>query len=244
LRNLIHAWEKPSNGQWFWGWLAVSVLLFAVLMAACSSEKQNQVLQPEPTATVSANPTPAPGCSSLGSCEGCPIGHIDRAAETICLRRYRTISNGGTSFQRLNCKVMLQPGDVVEITGGPETIPDPLYNTDGQYCTVIYAEDGEEWFVSWDACMYQTALGERPLPNFGVGETVLLGYNFQLRSSPAGPAELDDTGWPIIVFGHWSAVITDGPALADGRYWYQVDIVGLNLTPGWVPAEFEIGEEG
>ncbi len=243
--------RKGLGNYWgFWFALIAVMFLVAVLAACSSNKKQDQApLQPEPTATVAAEPTP--GCLSPNSCEGCPIGHVDRAAETACLYRYVTITSGSTSFQRLVCKVMLQWGDIVEITGGPETISDPLYGGSAKYCTVkvlqgsIYAEDDGEWFVSWDACMYQTTLGERPVPDFEVGDKILLGYNFVLRSSPAGPPILDNAGQPIIVFGHWKAAITDGPALADGRYWYQVAIDEPNLQPlplGWVPPEFQIPE--
>ena len=236
MKDLLNVWQKPSDSQWFASCVAAAVLVFAVLWTCCSNGQVEPAgsTQPETVVTETMAVTTAettPGCSSPpSSCKGCPVGHTDRAVETRCLYRYETIGD----LKWLHCEVMLQPNDVVQITGGPETIADP---PSGEYCKVkvlqgsIYAEDGEEWFIASDACMYQTTLGDRPVPDFRIGETVLLAYNFQLHKGPAGSVELDGSGQPILVRGGWSAVITNGPTLAkDGRYWCTIKVIGMRLA--------------
>ena len=139
--------------------------------------------------------------------------------------------------------------DVVRITGLPRLIGhDDTHNGSWQWPAVVvygsvYTEgmailipDDSEPYYSVN--LFPTEVGERPIPDFQVGEPVKVSYNFVLRDGPAGrPISVNDYGNARLVYGGTPVTILAGPTLGNDRHYY-CQIGGDNTPRSWVPCEF------
>lgn len=136
----------------------------------------------------------------------------------------------------------IHDGDVVEILGAPKLVRDywrwPIKVLRGG----IYVEGGEYWVYDEEAGLFgTTTLGERPVPDFSVGEEVAVSYNFCLRDGPAGATHPYTSGCAL-AYGMERVTILEAPVLAEGRYWCHV--LRGNGENWWIPCEFQkLGEE-
>jgi len=111
---------------------------------------------------------------------------------------------------------VLQTGDTLNVTGGPS------------------AADGYSWYQvttaaggsGWVASDFVKKLG------FASGDIVSVATDsLNVRSAAGLNSTVLDT-----VFEGTVGVITEGPASADNREWYKIDVSGV--TSGWVAAEY------
>ncbi|OGY32061.1 MAG: hypothetical protein A3A57_03020 [Candidatus Woykebacteria bacterium RIFCSPLOWO2_01_FULL_41_12] len=131
----------------------------------------------------------------------------------------------------------IHDGDIVEILGTPILVRDywrwPIKVLQGG----IYVEGGEYWVYDEDAGLFgPTTLGERPVPDFSIGEEVAVNYNFCLRDGPAGSTHPYTSGCAL-AYGMERVTILEAPVLAEGRYWCHV--LRGNGENWWIPCEFQ-----
>ena|GEM_PF-6730235 len=246
MKKLLHAWERPSDGQWlFGGLMAAVVVCFALigLTEACSSAKQQLPVSAEQTAeAVGATSTP----ETTPLAKNYTVGQILGSTQTYSLCRLEMVyiyEGTSTTYDKsLHCDSQLHRGDVVQISGKPQIVID-YYEDHGWYWPVrvlrggIYAE-GQDWLIADSSWLYQTTLTERPKPDVTVGETLLTSYNFCFHDGPGGPCRLDALGRRVLVFGGWSVTLTGEPVLAEGRYWCPIQLVGEG-SRGYISCKFK-----
>ena len=175
-------------GWTFWGFL----ILVVVIMAYCEwgpSNPEDQLIGTGigPGSEPDRVPTPALQ-------HDYQKGEIRRAGWTHSLDETPPPDYTG-ELELWGAGLHIHDGDIVEILGPPKLVRDywrwPIKVLQGG----IYVEDGEYWIYDEDAGLFgPTTLGERPIPNFSVGEEVAVSYNFCLRDGPAGATHIYTNG--------------------------------------------------
>jgi uncharacterized protein YgiM (DUF1202 family) len=111
---------------------------------------------------------------------------------------------------------VLQTGDTVDITGGPTS-------ADGYSWYAVKTASGS---TGWVASDFLKKAG------YSTGDIVYVNTDsLNVRSEAGLSTTVLDT-----IFQGTSAVITGGPATADSRDWYKIDVSGV--VSGWVAAEY------
>jgi N-acetylmuramoyl-L-alanine amidase len=111
---------------------------------------------------------------------------------------------------------VLQTGDTVDITGGPTS-------ADGYSWYAVKTASGS---TGWVASDFLKKAG------YSTGDIVYVNTDsLNVRSEAGLNSTVLDT-----IFQGTSAVITGGPATADSRDWYKIDVSGV--VSGWVAAEY------
>ena len=236
--------------------LAVIVVITGVVIAIGLSNEISDRRSGDEAVETAATPTPAATQTvETPTPTPLPIPVLENDYEDgAVLRVYGTYfpCTTGEGEYAQNCypHYHLFQGDVVQIMGPPTIMNrDEEWGREGSWHWPIkilqggvYVE-GEWLWISDSAYLYETSLGERPVPDFEVGDKVRLNYNFVLAGAPAGqPVGFDAAGNPLLVYGGTKATVTGGPTLTSDGY-YSCEIEMSYRPTGWVPCEFKLAPE-